>query len=370
MAASISRGHPPDQPVSHEHHIAAIVLIVSYNGRRFLDDCLGSVLRSEDPGIRRRVVVVDNASTDGTVEYLTERFPEVDCVASAENLGFAGGNNLGWDHIQRRYPDASYVALLNQDTVVRSGWLAELVAHLDEHPQVACAQAKLMLHPDTQRINTVGNVSHFLGFGFTSGYGELDSGQYDAVRTIDFPSGAAFVARAAVLRQLGLFEPLLFLYLEDADLGWKMRLAGWEIAYVPTSAVYHKYEFKGDYRNYYYLERNRLWLLLVYYRVATLVLIAPAILFMEAGQFIFAATKGRLRDKLRSYAFFLNGRNLGRLRSVRRATQARRRISDRQFLESFTGTVQFSELRSPLLRWIANPVLGAYWAVARQAIFW
>lgn len=346
------------------------ILIVAYQGRQDLDACLTSILASEDPGITKHIVVVDNGSGDGTVEFLATAYPGVACVASSQNLGFAGGNNLGWDYIQQRYPDTPYVALLNQDTLVTSGWLAPLLAQLEQDPGVGCVQPKLKLYPDTALINTVGNRSHFLGFGFMTAYGERDDGRFDAVRAIDFPSGAALVTRSELLRRLGLFDAMFFLYLEDVDLGWKIRQAGLTIQYVPASVVYHKYAFKHDYRYYYYLERNRLWLLLVYYRLATLGLLAPAILLMECGQLGFALLHGRLGDKLRSYAFFLRPASLRRLWQQRRTAQRSRRVGDAEFLRRSLGTVDFPEVAGFLVRWVFNPVLGGYWQIAKRLIFW
>jgi GT2 family glycosyltransferase len=350
--------------------LEAVVLIVSYNGRRYLDECLASVLASDDGPLRRHVLVVDNASSDGTAAYLAQSWPQVHCVGSTENLGFAGGNNLGWEEIQRSYPNAKYVALLNQDTVVASGWLKALIEFLEEHPNVGIAQSKLMLHQQPDCFNTVGNVSHFLGFGFTTACGDRDQGQYDEPRPIDFPSGAAFAIAAEQLRRWGLFDGSYFLYLEDADIGWKLRQLGLLNMYVPSSVVYHKYEFKADYRNYYFLERNRWWLLLVYYKLPTLLLLAPALIAMECGQLLFAAQHGILRQKLRAYGYYLSFPVARRLVQARREAQRRRRIGDREFLRSFTGRIQFVGLQSFLVRYIANPGFGAYWAVVRNLIWW
>jgi GT2 family glycosyltransferase len=327
-------------------------------------------LDSDDGPLERRVLVIDNASSDGTADYLASAWPQVDCVASSVNLGFAGGNNLGWEEIQRRYPQANYVALLNQDTVVQSGWLAALVAFLEQHPEAGTAQSKLRLHQKPDCFNTVGNVSHYLGFGFTSACGERDVGQFDEPRLIDFPSGAAFAINVEHLRRWGLFEAFLFLYLEDTELGWKLAQLGHPNYYVPTSVVYHKYEFKGDYRNYYFLERNRHWLLLVYYKWPTLLLLAPALVLMELGQLVFATQQGVLRAKLRAYGFCLRPANLAQLWRSRQAAQRRRQIPDRHFLANFTGVIRFEGLQGFLIRRVANPIFGTYWSVVRRMIWW
>lgn len=346
------------------------VLIVCHNGRRFLRDCLSSVLASDDGEIVRHIVVVDNASRDGSADFLACVFPQVDVVRCTVNRGFAGGNNRGWEHIAKTYPKVDYIALLNQDTVVESGWLRPLIDYLESHPVAGAAQPKILLHPQTHLLNTVGNSSHFLGFGFTTGYLEPDDGRFGSVRAIDFPSGAAAVVRAAALRNVDLFDEQLFLYLEDAELGWKLRQRGYETVFIPSSVVYHKYAFQSAFRAYYYLERNRWWLLAVYYKTPTLLLLCPAALAMELGQWYFAMRHGLLRQKLRACGFFLNRRNLAALMRRRRVVQARRVIGDRRFLWSFAGAVTNPELRSPLLRRIANPIFEAYWQCARCLIAW
>lgn len=360
--------HPPSS-IFHPRLVSAAVLIVCHNGREFLQDCLNSVLASDDGEIRRHVVVVDNASTDGSAQIL-RGFRQVQVVRSATNLGFAGGNNLGWAFIRRIFPETDYVALLNQDTVVRSGWLGALVRQMEGHPIIGCAQAKVMLHPRTEAFNTAGNESHYLGFGFTSGYGETDSGQFNRVAPLGFCSGAGMIVRADPLSRAGLFDETFFAYLEDADLSWKLRQLGYDAVFVPEAVVYHKYTFKRDYGNYFFLERNRWLLLATYYKTATIFLLLPPLLAMEIGQLYFAWRHGVLREKLRAYQYFLDRTNLRRLIQHRTLAQRRRRISDREFTERFTSAANFPELKSRVLKYVGNPLMSAYWRLARRAMKW
>lgn len=364
QATSILQLNAPQQTVD------VVVLIVAYNGRNYLPDCLGSLRNTADPSIRVQVVLVDNASGDSSAAYVQENFPEVDCLPLSENLGFAGGNEAGWQHTQLHYPQANYLCLLNQDTVVTKDWLPPLIAHLEQYEEVACVQPLLALHPETERVNTLGNRSHYLGFGFTTYYRHPCNQVPQTPRAIDFASGAACLLRTSALKDQQLFDPFLFMYLEDAELGWRMRQRGCEIHVVPQSVVQHKYRFNRDFRFYFHLERNRWWLLLCFYKWPTLLLLAPALLLMELGQCCFALKIGRFRDKLRSYAFFWKPAHVRRLFRRRHELQRQRTICDRSFMNNFTGNIETPELSNPLITWIANPLLNTYWKVVRHLIWW
>ncbi len=350
--------------------VEVAVLVVCYNGRRYLDDCLGSVLAAPGAGMRTHLVVVDNASADGSADYIAEKFPRVELIRSGANLGFAGGNNLGWEHIRRKWPRLDYLVLLNQDTLVEPGWLRPLAKFLGSHPDAACVQPKLMMHPQTDRFNTSGNRSHFLGFGFVGDCGQIDRGQVTAPREVPFASGAAMMIRADLLRAGRLFENGFFMYLEDAELCWRLAQAGRRSYVIPDCHVYHKYSFSSNLRHYYYLERNRWFLLGTYYKLWTLLLLAPAGAMMELGQLAFSVRRGVAGAKLRSWAFFLTPAGLGLLLRRRREAARRRKVTDRQFMRTFHGTIDFAPLSGPMIRFVANPILGAFWAVARRLMFW
>lgn len=356
-------------------HIA--IVIVSYNSREDLPQCLRSVLDSDDGDIARRIIVVDNASADGSAALVKEQFPEVDVIESPTNTGFAGGNNHGWRIIKQRYPLTEHLVLLNPDTRVKSGWLKPLAAYLQKNEHVACVQPKILLdtNDDPPRINTAGNQSHYLGFGFVTGFNEPDTGQYDAPRAIDFASGAALMVRADILKEHGLFDDDFFLYLEDADLGWKLRMLGYESHVVPQSVVWHRHDPSATLRHYYYLERNRWMLLLSYYKWPTLLLIGPMMDLMELGTLFHAWRVGRFKEKLRVYqAFFLSGVKDGSTMDLlwkkRHRVQRSRCVSDREFASRFAGRIMFGPINRGVLRFIVNPILAAWWAVVKKVMWW
>lgn len=360
----MSVGHTLTEPP-----IEIAIILVAYNSRDDLAECLAGMDRWAGGGVVVRVVVVDCASTDGSADLVRDRFPHVELIEPGKNLGFAGGNNLGWQHIQQHHPAVRYVALLNPDTLPTAGWLDPLIARLESNPGVATCQSLITLHDQPDRINTAGNQSHYLGFGFVTQCGEPIRDVLTP-KPIGFSSGAAMLTRADLLTKHGLFESDMFLYCEDTDLGWKLSQLGYIHELVPDSRVAHSFEAGASMAHYYYLERNRLWLLFVYYKRPTLLLILPAAILMEAGQLLFALIHGRLRDKLRAYGFFLNRENRKHILNLRRAAQSRRTVCDKDFLHNFTGTIDYPTLRGPLVRFIANPLLGTYWWLVRRVIFW
>jgi GT2 family glycosyltransferase len=350
-----------------------VVMVCCYNARPFLPDCFGSLEQSLThvmDSLRVSLLAVDNASSDDTALYLRTDHPAVHVLSLPANVGFAGGNNAGWQYVQDHWPDTEFLVLLNQDTLVDPDWLVPLVHHLQRHPGIACVQPKIMLHPRTDTFNTTGNRSHYLGFGYMTGYGQKDQGQFETMREIDFASGAAVMIRTNVLRQTGLFDEVMFAYLEDADLAWRCRLLGYKIAYEPASRVYHKYEVKAPFKAYFLLERNRWWMLLTCYKWPTLALLIPALLFMEAGQWLFAFQQNLFKERLRVYRWFISRANRKLLWQRRRSLQRSRLVSDRRFSASFTGVIRFEAIDNVLLTYVANPLLKLWWMIVRSVMFW
>jgi GT2 family glycosyltransferase len=342
----------------------AVILTVTHNSAADLPRCLDSLTQAEgfSPGsppgsppeslpCRHHILIVDCASTDGTPGLIASRYPHVQFLPSNQNLGFAGGNNLGFHHLLQTRPAVQYLALLNPDTVVDPHWLAAAIDYLAQHPGVAGVQSKILLLDEqgqkTNRFNSTGNRSHYLGFGFVTALDEEDHGQHDLPGPIDFASGAACVYRVAPLREHGLFDPAFFMYLEDMDLGWKLRAAGHEVHYCPASVVWHRYHFGGVLRHYEHYERNRLTLLLTWYRKRTLVLLLPAILLMELVQWGYALRHGLLPAKLRSY------------RGVRRRSTPH--YVSRAFLRHLSANLDVPAGTPRLIAVALNGVLAAWW---------
>jgi len=210
----------------------AAVIVPNWNGLAFLRTCIASL---EDQSNHAHMIVVDNGSTDGSLTWLRGQHPGVEVVALPGNAGFAGGVNRGIELALRR--GADFVALLNNDAVADRGWLEALRVAADAHPDAGMVTGKL-LTADGQRIDSTGNLYSVWGFPFPRGRGE-DAGNYTAGEYVFAATGGACLLRAAMLRQIGVFDERYFAYYEDVDLSFRCQLAGWRVWYEPTAIARH-----------------------------------------------------------------------------------------------------------------------------------
>jgi GT2 family glycosyltransferase len=223
------------------------VVVLCWNNAGILDRCLRHLLATDWPR-QLHVVVVDNGSTDGSVDRWSERHPSIELVETGENLGFAGGVNRGLADLG----DADAVALVNSDAFVDPGWLTPLVAALDADAGVGAACPKIRFadpdradRDDADRedaapvINNVGNELGPTWELHDRGYGEVDRGQYDHPEDVWAWCGAAVLLGRRYLDDVGRFDERLFMYAEDVDLAWRGAKRGWRYRYVPTSVVEH-----------------------------------------------------------------------------------------------------------------------------------
>lgn len=235
------------------------ILILNYNGLKWLPACLSSALGTDYPNLE--VCLVDNGSSDGSIEYVREKFPSVRIIANGRNLGFAEGYNRAI-----RAVDAEFVAILNNDAeVLEPGWVGHLVRAALGDPSVAAVACKLVSMADPTRLDSVGGMGIPFWRGFVDiGREEPDLGQYDGpgFEPFAFCGGAALIRRDAFLRAGG-FDGKFFLYAEDADLSWRLRLLGHRIAYAPMARVAHYFSGTAGHRavspmKLYYCHRNLL----------------------------------------------------------------------------------------------------------------
>lgn len=233
------------------------IVIPTYNGRALLAVCLLSLRAQSYPADRFEVIVVDDASSDGTVEYLAAEFPWARVAALAQNSGFIAACNAGVAAAQ-----GEVLVLLNNDTEAEPGWLAALVTALMEHPEAGSAASKMLLFDRRDTLHTAGDTMGRNGIPRNRGVWEKDAGQYDQDRWVFGPCGGAAAYRREAWQQAGGLDPALWMYLEDVDLAWRLQRLGWRSIYAPEARIYHQLSATGGgVLASYYTGRNTLWVI-------------------------------------------------------------------------------------------------------------
>jgi GT2 family glycosyltransferase len=234
------------------------IIIVNCNGRGFLQGCLESIFNQSCSDFE--IIFIDNGSTDDSVQYVKEKFPDVIIIENRENLGFARANNQGI-----AIAKGKYIALLNNDTVVDREWIKSLLAKAESSSEkVGMWAGKILSMQEPGKIDSVGGLM-ISPDGIAKGRGRLeeDVGQYDNDDEVFIPSACAALFKKEMLDEIGLFDEDFFAYCEDTDIGLRARLAGWRTVSVPKAVVYHYYSgTTGKYTSMkaYLVERNHVWL--------------------------------------------------------------------------------------------------------------
>ncbi len=214
------------------------VVIPNWNGERFLKGCLQSL--REQTFRSFEVILVDNASSDGSVALVEKEFPEVKVVKLSRNLGLTGGANAGIRVAQGRV-----IALLNNDAEAHPCWLEALWEALEKHPEAGMAASKLLLYDRRDVINSAGDFYRIDGVPGNRGVWEKDLGQYDREEYVFGACGGAAAYRKAMLEEIGLFDEEMFMYCEDVDLAWRAQIAGYKCIYTPRAIAYHRLSATG-----------------------------------------------------------------------------------------------------------------------------
>lgn len=207
------------------------IVIPNYNGKHFMEPCLASLKKQTYRDYR--ILVVDNASTDGSIEYMKENYPEIDVIALDQNYGFSRAVNVG---IQNSA--TPYVILLNNDTTVDPHYVEEMVKAIEKSPRIFSVSSKMiqMYHPEL--IDSAGDLYTLIGWGICRGTGRPVTNYTEADEIFTACAGAAIYRRSA-FKKIGYFDENHFAYLEDIDVGYRAKIYGYKNMYCPTALVYH-----------------------------------------------------------------------------------------------------------------------------------
>jgi GT2 family glycosyltransferase len=214
------------------------VVIPNWNGREHLEACLGALLRQTFTS--REVILVDNGSTDDSVTYTRQEFPEVAVIELHKNRGFTGACNAGYAASR-----GEFVCLLNNDTEADERWLEALVDAFERHPEAGAVATKMLLFDRRDHFHSAGDFYRVNGLPGNRGVWEQDHGQYDREEPVFSACGGAAAYRRAMIDEIGFLDNAFFFSCEDIDLAWRAHLAGWEVIYTPAAVVYHKLKASG-----------------------------------------------------------------------------------------------------------------------------
>ena len=219
------------------HRVALVIL--NWNGKKFLERFLPSLLRYSDQDAE--IIVADNGSTDDSVAFLTASFPQVRIIHNSKNLGFAEGYNQALTSV-----DAEYYILLNSDIEVTHGWIKPVISLMDNDKTIAACQPKILSYHEPTKFEYAGAAGGYIdkyGYPFCRGRMfqtlEEDFGQYNDVAEIFWATGACMFIRAELFHKAGGFDGDFFAHMEEIDLCWRLKNDGYKIMYCPDSSVYH-----------------------------------------------------------------------------------------------------------------------------------
>ena len=254
------------------------IILVNWNGWKDSIDCIESLKKIDYKNYK--IIIVDNGSLDGSYEILKEKFPILTIIKSDENLGFAGGNNLGIEYALKE--GADFVYLLNNDTIVDKDVVSELIKAADEYPVAGVFGSKIYYYSEPNRIWCIGGIIDFdLADAPQIGSMQIDNGQYEKIQEVGYVSGCSMLLRKEVIEEIGLMDDKFFLYWEETDWQFRIRQKGWQIIYVPKSKLWHKISASAGvnsklstyymYRNaYYFFDKNSKGLLKLKTKIALL----------------------------------------------------------------------------------------------------
>lgn len=214
---------------------AAAVVIVNWNGIKFLENCFRSVFAQTYADYK--VVFVDNGSTDGSIAFVKENYPRAEIIALDKNYGFSVANNMAMRKALEA--GAEYIALLNNDTKAATNWLAEMASVMGSDPGIGICASKMLRMDEPRVLDSTGHI--FIdGIIYDRGGGEPDKGQYDDKFDVAGACAGACLYRGRMLETIGFFDEGFGSYYEDAELSWRAYNSGWKAKYVPAAVVYHK----------------------------------------------------------------------------------------------------------------------------------
>lgn len=316
------------------------VIVIVHDDKKYLKDCFLSVLNQDYPNYE--VIMVDNASKDGSADFVRKHFPSVKIVRSSVNRGYSGGNNLGFIHSA-----GDFIVVLNPDVVVADDWLSSLVMARLKEKKPCIVTSKVLLYDDPRKINACGNSVHYTGLVFCRGMHELEK-IYCHYEEVAAPCGASFLIDRITLEKVGFMDEDLFSNMSDTDLAFRIRLIGGKCVVASSSVVLHKFRLKMTPMRFYVLEKERYALLFKNYSSKLLKVTLLGLVLTEILTWGFALIKGKeyVRAKLCSYKAIT--KNLKKIREKRKEIATLKRAEDSWIFGVLDSAIKIPE------EWLSN----------------
>jgi GT2 family glycosyltransferase len=323
------------------------IIIPHWNGIDIITECLDSLNKVTYPNLE--IIVVDNNSTDDSVNHIRKKFPKVNIFENRQNEGYAGGCNRGAEIAKGKY-----LLFLNNDTIHKPNWIEPLVQLLEKNHNIAAVQPKILNYYQKNLFDYAGGsggMMDFLVFPFARGRifneQEIDTGQYNSKQKIFWSSGTAFLVRKDIFEKAGKFDELFFAHMEEIDLCWQFHLMGYEVWSEPSSVVHHKNAVSLPMyteKKYYLNHRNSLIMLLTNYSLPLAIYVLPIRWALDIIAIIYAIVRGdwqHIKGIAKAHAWIVF--HPRKLYQKRVRLKAIREIKDRNILKNmYRGSIVFA----------------------------
>ncbi len=336
--------------------ISAVVL--THHGRDNLKECFDTLKAQTYENLS--LYFFDQASTDGSFEFVKKNFPSVASTQFKENTGFAKGNN---DGIKKALDEgADFCLVINDDIKADSKMVEELLSSYETahniHNKVGMIQPTILLYDKPKKINTIGNAIHYLGFGYCKDFLKPYK-KFTKDIEAAFVSGAAILISKEYFETVGGFDEDFFMYNEDQNLSWRGLLQGYTHIVSAKSLMWHKYDFHRRAGKIYHSEKNRLMIVMENYSFKTLFFMTPILLLNELIATIYSPFGGYFTKKIASYWYVIT--HLPSILRKRKHVQSTRSIDDKAILLQFESELDFEMMKNPLLKKVVNPMYDLYY---------
>lgn len=306
------------------------IVIVNYNAGELLVNCINSIIKSNYHNYE--IILVDNNSIDQSHIKCKKNHNQIKLIENEKNFGFCEGNNIGI-----RLAKGEFVVTLNPDTLVKPNWLEELIKAYEKFGE-GLYQPKILAF-ENNLFESAGNMIQLFGFGYSKGRGIKDNGQYEKPQEIGFASGACLFTETKMIKKIGLFDPFIFLYLDDLDLGWRAQQLGINSYYIPSVTILHagSYNYKWSAMKFFWLERNRHYCILTHVSKSTFFKMIPALILVETMMIVFYFIKGYGKMKIKAYFDIL--KNMKQIRKKYVELDKKKLVSDKEIMKKFSDNV-------------------------------